>query len=163
MNLINADTELLTGILFLVLGYILPSTLYLLTLHNTLKNIQLFNRRMTYTTIWLMLIPLFNFFWQFVVYSRMNESLSAEYFSRNIHENTDSSYKTGLISGLLGIITIIINQFVQHSPFVTVTYFLCYVGWIAYWIQIGKHKKRLQSLPLDQFKDSEIFGHVERP
>lgn len=160
MDLISPDDQLLTGILFFAVGYVLPAVLYLLTLHNTLRVIQVHNRRMTYTTIWIMLIPAFNLFWQFIVYNRMNESLNAEYFSRNIPDSTDASYKTGLISGIGGLVTIIINQFLKNSPLVTTLYLLCYIGWIAYWIQISKHKKRLQSLPVDQYNDSQIFGHI---
>jgi hypothetical protein len=63
--------------LFLAL-LILPAIFFIITLQNTLKAVSSENRKMPFTNVWLLFIPLFNFYWQFVVVNKMAQSIALE-------------------------------------------------------------------------------------
>ena len=131
-----SGTEL--TILFILLGLaIIPYILYLLTLQNTLKAISPQNRKMQPGQVWLLLIPLFNYIWNFIVVSRISESIAAEYSSRNIQFEPKPTYNIGIAFSILiccGIIPII-------NIFTGIAAIIC---WIIYWVQVSNHKGKLQ-------------------
>jgi hypothetical protein len=58
--------------------------LFLINIQNLLKAVNPVNRKMSPGQVWLMLIPLFNIVWQFILVQRVAESIEAEYNMRNI-------------------------------------------------------------------------------
>ncbi len=134
---------------------------YLFTLNNTLKAVAPFNRKAEISHVWLMLIPAFNLIWQFVLYKKIADSIRAEYVARGINEDVEPSYVTGVAAAALLTITMVGNQF-SHSLIFSLLSFASMCTWIAYWVQINTHKKRIQSLPPEELSDSEIFGPVNR-
>jgi hypothetical protein len=71
-------------ILIIVVIALLPQIFYLLTLQNTLSKVSPSNRKMVPGQVWLSLIPLFGMVWQFIVVTRMADSLQAEFRERGI-------------------------------------------------------------------------------
>lgn len=66
-------------ILLAVLGFLI---FFLITQQNTLKAIREENRLMRPGQVWLQLIPLYNYVWQFKVVSRISDSIRLEFDSR---------------------------------------------------------------------------------
>ena len=67
-------------IIVIVVGIILlPAIFYLLTLQKALERCSSESRTTTPSSVWLMLIPLFNIVWQFILVSRVSESLYNEF------------------------------------------------------------------------------------
>jgi hypothetical protein len=59
-------------------SFILPAVFFVITLQNTLKAISPENRRMPFANVWLLCIPLFNFYWQCVVVNKIAQSIAME-------------------------------------------------------------------------------------
>jgi hypothetical protein len=115
-----------------------PPIFFLRTLQNTLKEIHIENRKMQPGAVWLVLIPLFGFVWQFIVISRMADSLKIEFARRNITlDEKRPAYSIGLSYCILCCCSII--------PLVgSLAKIAGLVCWIIYWIKIKDYKSRLQ-------------------
>lgn len=85
MNLGYTEILLIFVVVFVL--FLVPMILFLLTQQNTLKSIRPDNRRMQPGEVWLQLIPLFNIVWQFIVVSRISESIRNE-----INDRTNNSF-----------------------------------------------------------------------
>ncbi len=82
---------------FLLL-FIIPVIFFLRSLQNILKIISPENRRMSPSTVWLILIPVFGVLWQFMVVSKIADSIKAEYTRFNILVNESRpTYTIGLV------------------------------------------------------------------
>jgi hypothetical protein len=138
----------------LVVVYIVVLIFFLIAQQNTLKAIQPQNRRMSPGEVWLQLIPVFNLIWQFIVVSRISDSIRSE-----INDRTKNSflgiadpvfandmtrrptYDIGLtfcILSLCGCIPIL-------GGFASIAGLVC---WIIYWTQIVAYKNKFLNNPV---------------
>jgi hypothetical protein len=121
---------LLVGMLVGFAIFLVPAIFYLLTLQKTLNRCAPENRAMAPGMVWLMLIPLVNIVWHFMVVINIAKSLGAEFQKRGIAEEADPGKKLGMIMCILAACSII--------PLLGV---LCSVGalicWIMYWLKIA--------------------------
>lgn len=125
-----------------VLLAIIPLIFYLLTLQNTFKAISDENRKMQPGEVWLSLIPIFGYIWQFFIVTKMADSLSAELKTKGIeHSEERPAYNIGLIYCIL---------MVAASPLAIIIGFLGsilsiagVVFWILYWVKIEEYRKKL--------------------
>lgn len=110
---------------------ILPGIFFLLTLQKTLEAISNENRAMPPGNVWLMLIPLFNIVWQFIMVDKIAQSITAECAKLNIHQ-TDAkpTYNIGLAWNICNILSFI--------PFVGLA---ALVTFILYWVKVADYKK----------------------
>ncbi|HTF02614.1 MAG TPA: hypothetical protein VK826_01260 [Bacteroidia bacterium] len=142
MGLISPDKGLLLWILVLVLIFLLifliPNIFYVLTLSRTLKQCAPHNQRMQPGQLWLVLIPLFNLVWHFIVVTRMADSLAAEFRQRNIPLEEDRpGYTMGMTFCILGLCGWI--------PYIgSIASLAGLVCWIIYWVKIAGYKRRLE-------------------
>ena len=125
-------------IFILVAICVLPGIFYLITLQNTLKEVSPENRKMNPGQVWLLLIPLFNIVWQFVIVNRIADSLKNEFIKRNILIDEDRpGYSIGLAYCILGCCSCI--------PVLSIlTSIAGLVCWIIYWVKISDYKRKLQ-------------------
>jgi hypothetical protein len=129
------DGLLLTGIVVGVMLVLIPFILFLLTLQKTLQTISPENRKMPPGNVWLMLIPLFNIVWQFIVVSRIADSLRDECLRLNIPVNEQRpTHAIGLTYCICNIVSGLIPIF---GPLAALTI------WIMYWIKVNQYKKLL--------------------
>lgn len=70
------------GVIFLII--FIPALLTLISVANTLAAVPAENRKMSPNQVWLVLIPVFGLIWQFIMVSRLADSLQAEFKKRNI-------------------------------------------------------------------------------
>ncbi len=122
---------------FLIIGIacliaLVPAIFFILTLQKTLTTISPENRKMQPGQVWLMLIPLFNLVWQFIVVDRISDSIAAECRRLNIPlSEKRPSYNIGLAYCILTIAGALI-PFISLGGLVT---------WIVYWVKVAEYNK----------------------
>ncbi len=123
-------------LLFLLLFY-LPLVFFLFTLQNTLKIISSENRKMPPANVWLIIIPLFGILWQFIVVSRIADSIKNECVKLNIPvEENRPTYNLGL-AYCISYILFLIPAIKIIGAFAVIT------TWILYWVKVNNYKKLL--------------------
>ena len=112
---------------------------FLWTLHRTLQRCAPENRTLSPGLVWLSLIPLFGYFWQFVIVSRIDDSLRREFISRSKGmpmPQQNYGYGIGITMCILPIGTII--------PIIGIAFGLAaLVCWIVYWAKIAGYSDAL--------------------
>jgi len=113
---------------------------YCNTLKKTLDLISENNRCMKPTMAWLALIPLFSIYWNFVIASRMSDSLTNEFYDRKIPEEEDPGKKTGNIYSISTALANIplFQGFSMIAAIFSIVYF------IRYWIRIDNFRVLLK-------------------
>ena len=139
-------------LLIIVLIYLVVIIFFCLTQQNTLKAIQPQNRTMAPGEVWLQLIPLFNIIWQFVVVSRISDSLKREFEFREQHAflgladpsiaeelGKRPTHGIGMAFCTLTIVGVL--------PMIgTVAGLAALVCRIVYWVQLANYKTKLERL-----------------
>lgn len=130
----GAEFAALFSIFLVILGIaLIPMIFFLLTLQNTLKAVSPQNRKMPPGQVWLLLIPLFNYVWNFIVVSRISESIELECKSRNLSSPPKPTYNIGIAYAILvccGFIPVI-------NIFSGIAALIC---WIIYWVKVNEFK-----------------------
>ncbi len=115
---------------------------YLLNLQNLLKECSLDNQQIPPGNVWLMLIPLFNIVFQFIMYQKISESIKREFESRGRPQSGDYLKSIGLAMSILTICSI-----------VPILGGLCSIAnlvlFIMYWVKSNGFKNQLAILPKD--------------
>jgi len=121
---------------FLFLGlFILPAIFFLITLQNTLKAISSENRKMPSANVWLLCIPLFNFYWQFIVVNKIPQAIALECGKLQIPvKETKPTYSLGLSWNICYILFLIpvIKSWIA---------IVLIIIWILYWIKVNQYRK----------------------
>ena len=118
-------------ILFIIPVILLPAIFFLLTLQRTLDAISPENRKMPPSNVWLMLIPLFNIVWQFIMVDKIAQSVTAECARLNIStRDLKPTYNIGLAWNICNLLTFI--------PFIGGLAAL--VTFILYWVKVSEYK-----------------------
>ena len=93
--------------LIFCLGYLALVIAYLLTLQNTLKAISPANRKTEPGMVWLLLIPGFNFVWNFILAKKIAFSLEKEFADLGEKMDGRPLYNLGVFSSVMYIVTIV--------------------------------------------------------
>lgn len=121
-------------LLFLLL-FLIPYVFFLFTLYRTAEQISVENRRIVPAQVWLLLIPLFNLIWMFVVINKLAASIKQECDRLNITYNQQTPTKDiGNVYALLAIASLmpVIGLFFGLAAFIC---------WIIYWTQVARYRK----------------------
>ena len=119
---------------------------FLLTLQNCLKNISPENRKMPPANVWLMFIPVFNWFFQFNMVSKISDSLAAEFQKRGITgEEARPGYNIGLAFCICNIVGNLLSRNVNTLEISTLAGIGALVCLIIYWVKISNYSKQLGS------------------
>lgn len=144
--------------LFLVLSFIVPAILFVLTQQNTLKAVRRENRLMNPGLVWLNFIPVFGQVWQFIVVSRIAGSAARErltFRDDSILGLSNSAAATigknpTLVMGITYCTLEVINisfLFTNLTPTIEAIHGTVAIGqticWIIYWVQLGRLKIQL--------------------
>ena len=145
--------------IILLLAFIVPAILFVLTQQKTLQTIQLLNRLMDPGMVWLQCIPLFGLIWQFVVVRRISDSIVKEFASWD--DNSVLGLSSVEIADELGkrptygigiaycifITTGLPVRFFIDSPFMLAGMMIWnlagIVCWIIYWVKLAQYRRRL--------------------
>lgn len=135
-----------------LLGLLVVVILYLKTLQDTLHEISDHNRQMPAVNVWLMLIPIFNYIYPFIMYPKISESLRLEFEERGVSQPGDYLRSVGITMAVLGVSGVL--NFVGN-PFLGIIVMLAglahLVLFIIYWTKIVGYKKML----IDSFSQSK--------
>jgi hypothetical protein len=135
---------------------LLLALLFLNSLSQTLKAISARNRAMQPEKVWLLLIPVFQFYWLFVVITRLSASIHNEYKSRGLGIEESPTYFYGLIWSTLFVTNTLIgclyrwgncHIFSIQNPLVKMLSTAGTIAWIAYWLKVNGYRKHLRQLP----------------
>jgi len=136
---------------------------YVLTLQNTLKQVEPKNRKISPEQLWLLLIPVLTVFFGFVVVKNIAASLELELRDRGINDVKMPTYDIGIALYILGTVNLLyyLKYFGFISPFLSVILlfpaiagFICF---IVYWVKVYQYKEKLLQLPKRNTGDSLIF------
>lgn len=111
--------------------------LYMITLFNVLNAVAPANRKLEPGLVFLLLIPLFNLVWNFIVVGKLRDSLQAEYAEREL-QGDGFAYGVGLAMSILfacGIIPIV-------NLLVGIPALIC---WIIFWVKMAGYRKTLMA------------------
>jgi hypothetical protein len=121
--------------LLFLLAFLVPYIFFLLTLYRATEQISIENRRLPSAQVWLLLIPLFNLIWMFVVINKLANSIRQECDRLNISYSQPTPTKDiGNIFALLAIASLmpIIGFFFGLGAFIC---------WIIYWTQVARYRR----------------------
>ena len=122
-----AGLGILTLVLIIFVIMLVPKIFYLLTLQKALNRCSPECRAMNPGMVWLLLIPLFNLVWQFIVVLNMAKSLGAEFRKRGLPEEPEPGQTMGLVMCVSSLLC---------AP-------LYIIFWIIYWVQIAGFSSKL--------------------
>jgi hypothetical protein len=123
----------LLPLVFIVCAILLvPTIFYLLTLQKALNRCSPECRAMNPGLVWLMLVPLFNLVWQFLVVLNVAKSLAAEFQKRGIAEDPNPGQTFGLIMCVSSLLC---------GP-------IYLIFWILYWVKIAGYSAKIAAPPL---------------
>jgi hypothetical protein len=159
------------GIVALSIGLLVAVIFFFLNLHMTLARCGRRNRTMEPAMVWLILVPLFNYYWWFHIVIQVSRSLKNEFSDREKDDGSDYGralgiwwgviYVTGVVLGMAVQWTVTFAQFGQgqfapQDPLASLrpvifTYLVqspfllvSLVLWILYWTRISGYRKRLE-------------------
>lgn len=151
MELMSYETGFIWGVLLVfALFALVPFVLFLLTQHKTVQAIRPENRTIEPGLVWLQLIPLFGIIWQFIVVSRISDSLQREFMSWRSEDSilgytdpeafkwtqTKPTYSIGIAYCTLSCCSII----PLLGGLAALAALVC---WIVYWVNLADYKRRV--------------------
>lgn len=123
-------------LIFIVIAALVVGILYLLTLQNLLNRVKPENRTVSPGNVWLLLIPIFNWIYPFILYPKISESVAKEYQSRGLSADGDFGKGLGITMPILTLCGII--------PVIGALAGLAnLVIWIIFWAKMSKYKNQL--------------------
>ncbi|MGN6439669.1 MAG: hypothetical protein ACTHMM_24290 [Agriterribacter sp.] len=124
----------ITLIVVFVLGALALFIFFLLTLQRTLEAIDISSRTMNPGTVWLTLIPIFSLIWQFIMVTRISESIKNECNRLHIPlSEPKPAYSAGITMAVLSLAALI----PEIGTFISL---LSIVAMIIYWRKVNTYK-----------------------
>ncbi|MEO6730564.1 MAG: hypothetical protein ABIN01_05060 [Ferruginibacter sp.] len=152
-NLLENEFILIIGLLFFLV--LIPTVFYISTLQKALEAVSDENRRMPPGQVWLLLIPLFNFIWMFVVVNKIAESFNAECSLLNIPtDETNPTQGIGNTKNIFRLCTMI----PVIGLLAGIGYLVC---WIMHWIKVNEYRNLILANKDNLILEAEkgIFHH----
>lgn len=122
---------------------------YANTIRKTLMLVAPENRLMSPNHAWLLAVPFFNIYWNFIVASRVADSLTNEFYDRKIAEEENP----GRIAGMWYAWLFLLSN-IPLPPFILITIgLLSFVYFIAYWVKVNNFRNLLAEH--EKFKENQ--------
>lgn len=114
--------------------------LFLLNLQNVLKEVDSKNREVPDSNVWLMLIPLFNVVYGFILYPKICDSVKKEYAYRGFEASHSFQRELAIAMPILTLCSII--------PFLGALAGIAnLVIFIIFWVKMAEYKNYLKANP----------------
>lgn len=120
----------------IVLLLFVTAVLFIRSIHQLFENASPESRTIEPIMTWLLMIPIFNFVWMFVVLKSVQQLLYQELRLRNLEFKGDSLYNIGLVLAISNIFVLF-----PYIRWITIPTSL--ILFIIYWRQILKYKTLL--------------------
>lgn len=121
----------------LAVAFLIPYLLYLAAMQKALSRCSPGNRGLDPGLVWLNLIPILSFVWNFIVVLKVSESLDAEARSRNL-EGVGSMPGRGV-----GLAFCILSLFTWVPYVGIIPAMAALICWVVFWIQASGVSGRL--------------------
>lgn len=120
--------------------FLIPFIFYILTLSKALNKCSPASRTMQPGMLWLLLIPLFNLIWHFLVVSAMAQSLGNEFRTRGVmNVEPEPGKSPGMAMCICGVCGLI--------PLLGILASLAsLILWIMYWVKIAEFSRQLDAV-----------------
>lgn len=151
----NYNTDLEIGVLLVVglvtLGLIGVYCIYLSKLQRLLEEVEDKNRLLPATNVWLMLIPLFNIVYGFIMYPKICDSLRNEFEYRDAPQN--GYYRNlGLAMPIVRVSGILLGLLSSVAWLVL---------WIIFWSKMTEFKRLLESIPKNTSGSANLSNRTD--
>lgn len=144
----HSEFEFSFSFFLILISSLLVYIAFLGLLQRTLKCVGEKRRTISSFSVWIMLIPIVNIFYQFFLVSAIANSLRAELNFRKSYIKEDRpGYDLGLLMCLANIFSLFGIYYHLLAP-------VCLIFWIAYWVKIAGFRKQLGG-PRNDFSDWE--------
>ncbi len=145
----NLTPELIQLVVVVFVFRLLIWVFYANTIRKTLLLIAPENRLLTPGQAWLLAVPLLNIYWNFVVASRLADSLTNEFYDRKIAEEENPGRANGMLYAWLFLLSNI-----PLAPFILLTIgLLSMVYFIVYWVKVNNFRNLL--VEHEKFKNEQ--------
>ena len=135
----NLTGEMIQLVIAVLLIRLLIWVFYANTVRKTLLLVAPENRLMKPGMAWLLVVPLFNIYWNFVVASQVADSLTNEFYDRKIAEEEQPGRAMGRLYAWLFLLSNI-----PFPPFILVAVaLLSFVYFIGYWVKVNNFRNLL--------------------
>lgn len=135
-------------LLLVVALFLLPMIFFLLMQQALLKSIQVHNRSISPGEVFLQLIPLFGMVWQFIVVTRISDSIRRELSEDqtfSFEQPTASTLPTGFRPAYgIGIAYCVFFCCSIIPMLGVLAGFAGIICWIIYWVKLAEYKSLLQ-------------------
>ena len=145
----EADLNLEQLLPYIIGAFLCQIALWLLfanTVRKTISYVRESNRCLLPHQAWLLALPFFNIYWNFVVVRRLTDSLNNEFHDRQIAVEENPTQKEGYIyagSYLTGNFPL--PMFIKYIISVVTL-----VGFIMYWLKVNQYKNILKYSAMQQ-------------
>lgn len=141
----TADTSLIIAIVFLIL-FLIPCIFFLIEQQNILKDIRPENRLMRPGQVWLQLIPIFNIVYQFIVVTRIADSIQKELTSPSSVSWLESEQVVGRPTFGRGMAMCILMccGIVPLGILKSLLSLATLIMWILYWVQLRQYHTKVR-------------------
>ncbi|WP_028295396.1 hypothetical protein [Olivibacter sitiensis] len=142
---LDGDIKLL--VYFMAILIMAVYVAYVVSVRSTIKLIAPENRFIQPNHAFLLLLPIFNVYWQFVVANRLSDSLTNEFYDRKIAEEENPGRSTGRVFAVLSLLVSL------PIPSVSMVFALAYMTYfVLYWTKVihfkhvlAEHDRYLES------------------
>jgi hypothetical protein len=131
-----------TLVLLIAFGlFVIPAIFYIKTLQRALEKCAPSSRTLPPGTLWLLLVPLVNLIWHFLVVTGMANSLGNEFRRRNApNAKPAPGQSIGIAMCICGVCCII-----PVLGFIAAIAYL--ILWIVYWVKVTEYSRALDQSP----------------
>lgn len=151
---LDGDIKLL--IYFMVLLVVAVYVTYVLHVRKTLRLIAPENRFMQPDQAFLLLLPIFNIYWQFALANRLSDSLTNEFYDRKIAEEENPGRAAGIT---LAVLNLLVNLPLLGF---SLTFGLAYIAYfIYYWTKVIHFKNVL--VEHNRYLEHKLKGQKQWP
>lgn len=114
--------------------------LFAYTIYSTLRLIKKDNQCILPKQAWFLAIPFFNIYWNFEVIKRLSDSLTNEYYDRQI----EAEEQPTLRSGLLFAWTFLLTNIPLPMAILASLAILHLIYFVIYWVRVAQQKSLLK-------------------
>lgn len=158
LNLDSLTPDMMLAVWIVFAARIIIWAFYANTVRKTLQVIAEGNRFLRPSQAWLLVIPLFNIYWNFVVVRAVSNSLNNEFFDRKIAEEENPGLMTGILYCWIFMLS--------HIPFpafiLLVFLVMGIIYFIQYWVKINHFRLLIKEHDRFVAKQVNRSGPIEQ-
>lgn len=126
-------------------GILTAYILYLLTLYRTMQEVSLKNQQVPASNVWLLLIPVFNLIYPFILFPKISDSIMEEFADRKMDTSGDFSRNLGVAMSILKLASVLLRYLGPLAVLGGLATLALLIIWIVYWVKMSQFKDQLKN------------------